>query len=328
MFGKKKRGAEGAMFSARIRSVFHLARAEAARLGHDYVGTEHLLLGLLLDAEGVHASILTRLGVDGEELGLRVEDALPGGGPERAGSGAATGGGESLPWTSRAKKAIDAAIAEARELGDSLVDTEHLLLGLTRDVRSIAALALDESGVGFGSVRSELQRLRGEAGPGSRGRAGSPGATGGGAAEDRAGSAESGAAFALSIDDHSDRTIYEQIVGQLKEAAATGRLRAGERLPPLRELADRLGIAPGTVARAYRELEERGLVVTRGTRGSFVTEGPRERVTDTERPEVLVGLLRPVAVAAFHLGATEAELRTALEGAMEGIFEGEGGDDD
>ena len=134
-----------------------------------------------------------------------------------------------------------------------------------------------------------------------------------------------GAGFRVAIDDDSNRTIYQQIMAQVKEAAATGRLRPGERLPPVRELADLLGIAPGTVARAYRELEERGVVVTQGTRGTFVAEGRRERVGDEGRHGVLLGLLRPVAVAAFHLGATEAELRTALEGAMEGIFEVGGG---
>jgi DNA-binding transcriptional regulator YhcF (GntR family) len=329
MFGKKKTKADAAMFSARIRSVFQLARAEAVRLGKDYVGPEHLLLGLLLEEEGAHGSILASLGVETGELKARVEETLPDRG---AGHGARSAGpsrsAQTLPWTTRAKKAIDGAIAEARELGDSLVDSEHLLLGLLRDVRSIAAVALSELGVSWSGARAELLRIRGETAASATGPASpatgatSPGTT---APEAGANSPETGAPFTVRIDDDSNRTIYEQIMGQLKEAAATGRLRAGGRLPPVRELADRLGIAPGTVARAYRELEERGVVVTQGARGTFVAEGRREGVPEEERPGVLVGLLRPVAVAAFHLGATEAELRTALEGAMEGIFEGEGG---
>jgi len=353
MFGSKKEVAEESMYSARLRRTFHFARAEAVRLGNDYVGTEHLLLGLLLEGEGGHASILAGLGVEAGELKARIEDALPGRGAGHGTDGAGPAGGaapgarsassaapgartavarpagsssavETLPWTTRAKKAIESAVSEARELGDPLVDSEHLLLGILRDVRSIAAFALAELGVSWSGARAELLRIRGEAASPDAGAA-SPGA-GGTSPDTGAPRPDTGAGFTVRIDDDSNRTIYEQIMAQLKEAAATGRLRAGERLPPVRELADRLGIAPGTVARAYRELEERGVVVTQGARGTFVAEGRRERVPEEERPGVLVGLLRPVAVAAFHLGATEAELRTALDGAMEGIFEGEGGE--
>jgi ATP-dependent Clp protease ATP-binding subunit ClpA len=247
MFGKKKTKADAAMFSARIRSVFQLARAEAVRLGKDYVGPEHLLLGLLLEEEGAHGSILSSLGVETGELKARVEDTLPDrGAGHDARSAGPSRNAQTLPWTTRAKKAIDAAIAEARELGDSLVDSEHLLLGLLRDVRSIAAAALSELGVSWSGARAELLRIRGETASSATGAA-SPG-TGAASPETGATAPEAGAGFTVRIDDDSNRTIYEQIMGQLKEAAATGRLRAGERLPPVRELADRLGIAPGTVA--------------------------------------------------------------------------------
>src|SRR5206468_2526682 len=81
--------------------------------------------------------------------------------------------------------------------------------------------------------------------------------------------------FEVRIDDASDRAIHEQIVSQIQEAVATGTLRPGNRLPPVRQLADQLEIAPGTVARAYSELERRGIVVTDGARGTRVAERPR-----------------------------------------------------
>ena len=109
-------------------------------------------------------------------------------------------------------------------------------------------------------------------------------------------------------------------MAQIQEAVATGTLRPGDRLPPVRQLADQLEIAPGTVARAYSELERRGIVVTDGARGTRVAERPRKPVAANSRSEDLVGLLRPVVVAAFHLGATAEELRRALEEAMRGIF--------
>jgi len=104
-------------------------------------------------------------------------------------------------------------------------------------------------------------------------------------------------------------------------AVATGQLRPGDRLPTVRQLADDLDIAPGTVARAYGELERLGILVTEGARGTRVAEQQKPLVPDAERPNTLVGLLRPVAVAAFHLGASADELRAALDEAMKGIYD-------
>jgi len=128
----------------------------------------------------------------------------------------------------------------------------------------------------------------------------------------------------VQLDDSSDLTIYEQIIAQVQEGIATGRLQAGERLPTVRELADQLGIAPGTVARAYSELERRSIVVTRGTRGTRVAERSHAEASAGNRPEVLLNMLRPAAVAAFHLGASADELRAALEAAMQDIFRAPG----
>jgi DNA-binding transcriptional regulator YhcF (GntR family) len=122
------------------------------------------------------------------------------------------------------------------------------------------------------------------------------------------------------IDDGSDRSIYEQIIAQVTEAVATGELRPGVRLPTVRQMADDLDVAPGTVARAYTELERQGIVVTERARGTRVADRSASGQGSFE-PETLTGLLRPVVVAAFHLGANAAELRAALEEAMRGIFD-------
>ena len=126
----------------------------------------------------------------------------------------------------------------------------------------------------------------------------------------------------MHIDDASDRSIYEQIVEQVQEQVAVGALATGQRLPTVRSLADSLDIAPGTVGRVYRELERLGLVTTQGARGTRVAARARAASPDPERAETLTGLLRPVAVAGFHLGASAEEVRGALELAMGGIFEG------
>jgi GntR family transcriptional regulator len=124
----------------------------------------------------------------------------------------------------------------------------------------------------------------------------------------------------VRLDDGSGLTIYEQIIAQVREGIATGRLRPGERLPTVRELADQLGIAPGTVARAYSELERQNVVVTQGMRGTRVAERPAAAATAMNRPEVLPGMLRPAVVAAFHLGASAEQLRAALDAAMRDIY--------
>jgi DNA-binding transcriptional regulator YhcF (GntR family) len=127
--------------------------------------------------------------------------------------------------------------------------------------------------------------------------------------------------FRVRIDGSSDRSIYEQIVAQITEWIATGALHPGDRIPTVRRLAEDLDVAPGTVAKAYSELERQGLVVTEGTRGTRVADRVAAPDPFLDRPGMLIGLLRPVAVAAFHLGATATEVRSAMEEAMKGIFD-------
>lgn len=280
----------GYNFTDRVRKVLQMAREEAARLHHEYVGTEHILLGLIREGGGVGTAVLSQLNVDLEEIQQKIEETVKKG-------KAAAAAGPDLPYTSRAKKVLEFAMSEARELNHSYVGTEHLLLGLLREEKGIAAQVLTNAGVNLEQARAETLRLLGE------GTTDRPAPT-----------------FKVRIDDASDQSIYEQIVVQIQEAVATGSLRPGDRLPPVRQLADELDIAPGTVARAYGELERRGIVVTDGARGTRVAERRRSPVRKDKRPESLVGLLRPVAVAAYHLGATAQELRRALEEAMRDIF--------
>ena len=288
---RRKPGSGGHNFTDRVRRVLQMAREESARLHHEYVGTEHILLGLIRDGGGVALAVLTNLGADPGLLRRRIEETVERGRAEPQ-------AGAELPYTSRAKLVLELAMSEARELNHPFVGTEHLLLGLLREEKG-AARVLVAAGVTLEQARAETLRLLGEG-------EGEPPTT----------------PFLVRIDDASDRSIYEQIVAQVQEAVATGTLRPGERLPPVRQLADQLDIAPGTVARAYGALERLGVVVTDGARGTRVADRSGSRSRQKARPESLVGLLRPVAVAAYHLGATAEELRGALEEAMRDIFGG------
>jgi len=301
-------------FTDQVRKVLRMAREEATRLEHDYVGTEHILLGLIHDTGGVGVQVLACFQAESEQIRERLEASL------RPGKSTIAMG--ELPYTSRAKKVLEYAMDEARRMNHSYVGTEHILLGLLREEKGIAAEVLNGLGVTLEPARSEVVRILGSGSP-ARGE----GRAGGGWLQRLLGTeppeAPARRGFTVSIDDTSTASIYVQIVAQVQEAVATGRLQPGDRLPTVRELADELDIAPGTVARAYGELEQRGVVVTEGARGTRVAERPKSPLPEGERPETLAGLLRPVAVAAFHLGATAKELRAALEQAMKGIFDGE-----
>src|SRR5216117_2346981 len=144
----------GYNFTDRVRKVLQMAREEAARLHHEYVGTEHILLGLIREGEGVAAAVLTNLNVDLEEIQQKIEETVKKG-------KAAAAAGPDLPYTSRAKKVLELAMSEARELNHSYVGTEHLLLGLLREEKGIAATVLTEAGISHESARAETLRILG-----------------------------------------------------------------------------------------------------------------------------------------------------------------------
>jgi ATP-dependent Clp protease ATP-binding subunit ClpC len=131
----------------------YLAREEAGRLQHDYIGTEHLLLGLIREGEGIAANVLTNLGLDLEVIRQTVESMV-------AAPGSTLTLGE-IPFTPKAKRVLELAIEEARQLGHNYVGTEHLLLGLIREGEGVAARVLQELGVDRKKVRDETLRLLG-----------------------------------------------------------------------------------------------------------------------------------------------------------------------
>src|SRR2546430_728471 len=151
-------GIEGHMngynFTERVRKVLAMAREEAARLHHEYVGTEHILLSLIREGEGVAATVLQNLSVELDEIQQKIEETV------KKGKAAQTTGPD-LPYTSRAKKVLELAMSEARELNHSYVGTEHLLLGLLREEKGIAAQVLTDAGVNLEAARAETLRILG-----------------------------------------------------------------------------------------------------------------------------------------------------------------------
>ena len=145
---------QGYNFTERTRTVLAMAREEAARLHHGYVGTEHILLGLIREGEGVAATVLQNLNADLDEVQQRIVAIV------KKGSTAQTTGPD-LPYTSRAKKVIELSMEETRALHHSYVGTEHLLLGLLAEAKGVAAQVLQTLGVTLESARAEVLRLLG-----------------------------------------------------------------------------------------------------------------------------------------------------------------------
>ncbi|MEM7623415.1 MAG: Clp protease N-terminal domain-containing protein, partial [Planctomycetota bacterium] len=140
-------------FTDRARKVMALANQEAQRFNHEYIGTEHILLGLVKEGSGVGANVLKNLDVDLRKVRLEVEKLV------RAGPEMVTMG--KLPQTPRAKKVIEYAIEEARNLNHNYVGTEHLLLGLLREHDGVAAQVLMNLGLKLEEVREEVLNLLG-----------------------------------------------------------------------------------------------------------------------------------------------------------------------
>jgi len=140
-------------FTDRARKVMALANQEAQRFNHEYIGTEHILLGLIKEGTGVGATVLKKMNVDLRKVRLEVEKMVKSG-PEMVPMG-------KLPHTPRAKKVIEYAIEEARNLNHNYVGTEHLLLGLLREREGIAAKVLMNLGLKLEEVREEVLNLLG-----------------------------------------------------------------------------------------------------------------------------------------------------------------------
>jgi len=145
-------------FTERARKVIILAKEEARRFNHDYIGTEHILLGLIREGEGVAATVLQKMGVSLENIRLEIEKLVhPGPATQIIGD---------IPFTPRAKKALELAAEEARSLGHNYIGTEHLLLGLIREGEGVASQVLLNLGLDLERVRNEVMELLGSALPG------------------------------------------------------------------------------------------------------------------------------------------------------------------
>jgi ATP-dependent Clp protease ATP-binding subunit ClpC len=144
-------------FTERARKVILLAKEEAKRFNHDYIGTEHILLGLIREGEGVAAAVLQKLGLSPEKIRLEVEKLVQ--------SGPSTMVSGDIPFTPKAKKVIELAMEEARSLGHNYIGTEHLLLGLIREGEGVASQVLMNLGLDLNRVRSEVITLLGSSSP-------------------------------------------------------------------------------------------------------------------------------------------------------------------
>ena len=148
-------------FTDRARKVMQLANQEAQRFNHEYIGTEHILLGLIKEGSGVAANVLKNLDVDLRKIRLEVEKLVQSG-PDMVTMG-------KLPQTPRAKKVIEYSMEEARNLNHNYVGTEHILLGLLREQEGVAAQVLMNLGLKLEEVREEVLNLLGHGMEGGEG---------------------------------------------------------------------------------------------------------------------------------------------------------------
>ena len=138
-------------FTDRVRKVLSLAKEEAVRLLHDYVGTEHILLGLIHEGGGVASAVLERLGADSDEIHQSLQEYIK--------KGDTAPSVDDLPYTSRSKKVLDLAMGQAAEMNHSYVGTEHLLMGLVLEDKGIAGQVLQRSGLKADQTKKEILEI-------------------------------------------------------------------------------------------------------------------------------------------------------------------------
>lgn len=138
-------------FSNRVQDVIRYSREEALRLGHDYIGTEHLLLGIIREGEGIAVRILKNLGCDLYKLKRAIEETV------RSTGGTLTLG--NVPLTKQAEKVLKITYLEAKICKSDIIGTEHLLLSLLKDEENLAAQILSQFGVSYTTVREELENI-------------------------------------------------------------------------------------------------------------------------------------------------------------------------
>ena len=201
-------------FTDRARRVVVLAQEEARLLNHNYIGTEHILLGLIHEGEGVAAKALESLGISLEAVRNQVEEIIGQGGSSPSGH---------IPFTPRAKKVLELSLREALQLGHNYIGTEHILLGLIREGEGVAAQVLVKLGADLSRVRQQvIQLLSGYSGSGSGGESGASGGSG-----EKAGATAGGSGG----DSQSGSLVLDQFLGADADSAARPHGRArGRRL--------------------------------------------------------------------------------------------------
>ena len=206
-------------FTDRARKVMQLANQEAQRFNHEYIGTEHVLLGLIKEGSGVAANVLKNLDIDLRKIRMEVEKLVQSG-PDMVTMG-------KLPQTPRAKKVIEYSMEEARNLNHNYVGTEHILLGLLREQEGVAAQVLMNLGLKLEDVREEVLNLLGHgmegeggerAGLGGRATSGA-GAGGGGEATAKAGKSKTPAldSFGRDLTELARQGKLDPVIGRENE---------------------------------------------------------------------------------------------------------------
>ena len=201
-------------FTDRARKVMQLANQEAQRFNHEYIGTEHVLLGLIKEGSGVAANVLKNLDVDLRKIRLEVEKLVQSG-PDMVTMG-------KLPQTPRAKKVIEYSMEEARNLNHNYVGTEHILLGLLREQEGVAAQVLMNLGLKLEEVREEVLNLLGHGAEGGEdpGRSGGPGGPG---EPQRSGKSKTPAldSFGRDLTELARQDKLDPVIGREKEIERT-----------------------------------------------------------------------------------------------------------
>ena len=204
-------------FTDRARRVVVLAQEEARLLNHSYIGTEHILLGLIHEGEGVAAKALETLGISLEAVRAQVEEIIGQGGSSPSGH---------IPFTPRAKKVLELSLREALQLGHNYIGTEHILLGLIREGEGVAAQVLVKLGADLSRVRQQvIQLLSGYQGP--QGKSEAP--AGGREASSERGGKEEGDKGGSQILDQFGRNMT-QLAREKKLDPVIGRAREMERV--------------------------------------------------------------------------------------------------
>jgi ATP-dependent Clp protease ATP-binding subunit ClpC len=204
-------------FTDRARRVVVLAQEEARLLNHSYIGTEHILLGLIHEGEGVAAKALETLGISLEAVRAQVEEIIGQGGSSPSGH---------IPFTPRAKKVLELSLREALQLGHNYIGTEHILLGLIREGEGVAAQVLVKLGADLSRVRQQvIQLLSGYQGSQGKSEPGAAKESGG----ERGGSKEEGEKGGSQILDQFGRNLT-QLAREKKLDPVIGRAREMERV--------------------------------------------------------------------------------------------------